>query len=230
MPSPSSTQPTTPAQTLGAPPGGLAAAPAGQAKVLSAQYGVTDLGAVTPTLLPGATLTPFHSNATTAPAHWVKPAIPELWIQLAASTQTGGVYSLTSMLFPSPGNAAAPLSYTSHDESYYILDGKATFLLGDHPEPVGKGAFVFVPRGTVFGLRVDGKEGEKMRALVWHTPGGIIEGCLTLMGGVAAGEGEGEREKVPQDLRGPQVDPMVFMGRAKEMGIRILAVGDPLKV
>jgi mannose-6-phosphate isomerase-like protein (cupin superfamily) len=160
----------------------------------------------------------------------VKPAIPELWIQLAASTQTGGVYSLTSMLFPAPGNAAAPLSYTSHDESYYILDGKATFLLGDHPEPVGKGAFVFVPRGTVFGLRVDGKEGEKMRALVWHTPGGIIEGCLTLMGGVAAGEGEEEREKVPQGLRGPQVDPMVFMGRAKEMGIRILAVGDPLKV
>ena len=224
-----------PAQTSGPPPSDLRPCPSQQFQTLCSQYGLIITGGM-PTVdpsgsestppptkaTPAATLFPCLTNNQTAPAYWVRPVIPELWTMLASAQHTNSTYTLTDMLIPQKGNAASPLSYASHDETYYILFGTATFLLGYRVEQVGSGDFVFIPRGTVFALRVDS---ENTRALVWHTPSGIIEGCRPLMGGRPAED----RTEPPADLEGPDVDPGVFMARAKELGIRILAVTDPLK-
>jgi mannose-6-phosphate isomerase-like protein (cupin superfamily) len=223
-----------PALMPGPPPSDLPLASSHQIKTLYAQYGLKDIGSV-PTIdeskkqpsrqltevTPAEAPSPFLTNRQTAPAYWVMPVIPELWVVLASGEQTNNAYTLTEMLF-TKGNAAAPMEYGSTDETYYVLDGKATFLLGDHVEEAGKGDFVFIPRGTIFGLRVDSAQ---MRALLWHTPSGIIEGALPLLGGKLAKD----RTSPPADLERPSVDPEVFMAHARALQIRILAVSDPLK-
>ena len=115
------------------------------------------------------------------------------------------------------------MSYDNHDETCYILQGDATFLLGDLEEKVKTGDFVFVPRGTVFALWIDSKDG--MRSLIWHNPSGIIESSLPLLGGKEAID----RTKPPDNIERPKLDMDVFMGLARATAIRILAVPDPLK-
>jgi mannose-6-phosphate isomerase-like protein (cupin superfamily) len=70
------------------------------------------------------------------------------------------------------GNVAGPMRYDNIDEIYYVLDGRITLLLDHRIEEVWKGDFAFIPRNSVFVVRVDS---ETARALIWHTPSGIIE-------------------------------------------------------
>ena len=88
------------------------------------------------------------------------------------------------------------------------------------------GHFVFIPRGTVFALRVDS---ETMRTLIWHTPGGLIESCVPMLGGAAVPEGE-EREQLPEGLKPPGGDMEMFAAKSRALGIKFCAVADPLKV
>ena len=214
-----------PAIKAGPPPPELPGIPPQRIKTLSAQYGLQWVGGTETKPAKGSTQVPFHSSNETAPAYWVQPVIPELWIQLATGQQTNNAYSFTESLF-SQGNAAAPLSYGSRDELYYILDGTATFLLGDHTMEAAQDDFVFIPRGTVFGLRIDS---ESWRAVGWHTPSGIIEGTLPLMltGGLEAGKHRSLPP--PERLSRPQVDPTTFVAQARALDINLLAVEDPLK-
>lgn len=171
-----------------------------------------------------ATPKAYVIDPANAPSFWVQPGIPELWTILASGPQTGGVYTLTDMSF-TKGNAARPMKYASHDETYYVLAGQATLLLNERVEKVSKGDFVFIPRGTVFAVRSD-SEDEMFRVLMIHTPSGIIEGSLGMLPCVEAED----RSKPPPDLgsKRPEIDPVVAMARLRGLGIDILAVADPL--
>ena len=225
---------STPAETEGAPPSDLPNVPAQHLQTLYAQYGCRVTGTnsdpgdaskahhLDPTF---ATPSPTLTNASTVPAYWVCPAIPELWAILVSTSHTTGSYTLTSSMF-TRGNACAPISYDTRDETYFILSGQCTFLLGGTVQSVSAGHFVFIPRGTVFALRVDS---ETMRTLMWHTPGGLIEACAPMLGGLAAPEGN-RREEMPADLKPPLGDVELFVAKSMTMGIRFCAVADPLKV
>ena len=223
-----------PALEPGPPPADLSLASTHQTSMLYSQYGFhntesASLEGIRDTLpssktvksAPASAIVPFHANGQSAPAYWVIPAIPELWIQLASGDQTGDSYTLTEMLL-TKGNAAAPMKYGNRDETYYILEGQATFFLGDRIEEAGTGDFVFIPRETVFGLRIDS---DKVRALIWHTPSGIIEGALPFLGGVPAEN----RTSPPTDLERPSMDLQKFMEHARSLQIHVLAIPDPLK-
>jgi hypothetical protein len=183
-----------------------------QFQILSAQYGLTKVNSIPDFgkgnekpfwegigAIPGSTLCPFQASSDTAPAYWVKPAIPELWTILASGAQTAIAYTLTGMLLTKE-NAAGPMRYDNIDEIYYVLDGSITRLLDHRIEEVWNGDFAFIPRNTLFAVRVDS---ETARALIWHTPSGIIEGALSMVGAVPAED----RTKRPANLERPPMDP-----------------------
>ena len=94
---------------------------------------------------------PFTSLREDAPAFW---SADILWLLHASAEQTNGLFSLLEELCPQ-GSGAPPHVHEWSDESFYLLDGAITFLLGERTASVAAGGFVFVPRGTVHGFRVD---------------------------------------------------------------------------
>lgn len=141
-----------------------------------------------------------------------------LWTVLASGEQTGGSYCMIEQLLPQ-GPAAPPHLFADRDEVFYILDGEATFLLGDRVEKASKGALVFIPRGTVHGFRVDSPT---MSVLNLHTPAGF-ERLLPVTGQPAT-----ERSLPPKDIKAKDVDQQVLSMIMGEIGMRRLAVADPL--
>ena len=66
----------------------------------------------------------------------------------ATGAQTGGAFSLVEQV-GAPGTGAPPHIHHDEDEFFYILEGEATFMLGDKTIEVKEGSFVFLPRGIV---------------------------------------------------------------------------------
>ena len=95
--------------------------------------------------------TPFIHNIDNGPAYWW---LDILWIVLATGDDTGGRYSLIYELLPR-GSGPGPHKHTWSDETYYMLDGEVTFLVGDDIHTARKGDFVVVPRDTRHAFRVD---------------------------------------------------------------------------
>lgn len=165
---------------------------------------------------PGAIVLPFGAHASTAPSYW---QMGGLWSVLASGEQTGGSYSLLEQLFPK-GPAAPPHLHEGMDEVFYILDGEASFLLGDRIEHAGKGAMVFIPRGTVHAFRVDSPTA---RVLNLYTPAGF-ERTLVLLA-----QSTDKRELPPSDLAPKQVPPDAQKALFGDIGMRAVAVADPLR-
>jgi mannose-6-phosphate isomerase-like protein (cupin superfamily) len=91
--------------------------------------------------------------------------------------QTQAAYVVLSGIFP-PGEPGPPPHLHPHtDEAFFLSEGEATFLLGDHEVEVSAGALVFVPRGTVH--------------TVWNSGDTPIRGLILIS------PGEAEHEFVP---------------------------------
>ncbi len=99
-----------------------------------------------------------------------------LWIVLAEAKDTGGRFSMMEELLPK-GSGPGPHKHTWSDESYYMLDGEITFLVGDEVKTARKGDFVVVPRNTRHAFRVDS---ETARFLNGYTPASL-EACVVEM-------------------------------------------------
>ncbi|HZB06006.1 MAG TPA: cupin domain-containing protein [Thermoleophilaceae bacterium] len=83
--------------------------------------------------------------------------------------QTGAAYVVLSGIFP-PGEPGPPPHVHPHtDEAFYLAEGEATFLLGDHEVEVSAGALVFVPRGAVHTVWNSGDT--PIRGLILISPG-----------------------------------------------------------
>jgi quercetin dioxygenase-like cupin family protein len=81
-------------------------------------------------------------NVDTAPAYWL---VDVLWIVLADGNDTGGRFSLMEQLLPK-GSGPGPHKHTWSDETFYMLHGEITLLVGDEVRTARKGDFVMVPR------------------------------------------------------------------------------------
>lgn len=84
-------------------------------------------------------------------AYWYRDI---LWIMLATEEDTAGQYSLMEQLCPQ-GSGAATHLHEWQDESFYILEGEATFTVGEQTIQVSAGSFVNVPRQTPHSFHVD---------------------------------------------------------------------------
>lgn len=91
---------------------------------------------------------------------------------LAKSANTGGAYSLFQTMTP-PGAGTPPHLQHLEEETFYVLEGEYTFLVGDQQRVLGPGEMAFVPRETVHAYTNTGSQPARM--LIMTTPGGIHE-------------------------------------------------------
>jgi quercetin dioxygenase-like cupin family protein len=90
----------------------------------------------------------------------------------AAATDTGDAYSLFETETP-PGGGCPPHEQRYDDETFYVLEGRYAFLIGDERVELEPGGYAFVPRGTVHAFTNVGSVPARMLLLI--TPGGIQE-------------------------------------------------------
>ena len=70
-----------------------------------------------------------------------------------------------------PGRVLEPHSHPDEDDSFYILEGELTFMLGGEDVKAPAGTFVLVPPGVEHGFRND--TAEPVRILNIHAPAGF---------------------------------------------------------
>ena len=127
--------------------------------------------AITPnTLPPMPGSQPFIHNKNSARAYWW---LDTLWIVLADSNDTGGRFSLMEEV-ASKGSGPGPHKHTWSDETFYVLDGDITVLIGDEIKTARTGDFLMVPRNKRHAFRV---ASETARFLNSYTPASL-EACL----------------------------------------------------
>jgi quercetin dioxygenase-like cupin family protein len=114
--------------------------------------------------MPGSEL--FLRNIDSAPAYWW---LDDLWIVLAEAKDTGGRFSMMYELLPKD-SGPGPHKHTWSDETFYILDGEITLLIGDEIKTARTGDFLMVPRNTRHAFRV---ASETARFLNSYTPASL---------------------------------------------------------
>ncbi len=114
----------------------------------------------------------FIHNKDSAPAYWW---LDDLWIVLADAKDTGGRFSMMYEFLPK-GSGPGPHKHTWSDETFYMLDGEITFLIGDEIKTARTGDFLMVPRNTRHAFRV---VTETARFLNGYTPASL-EMCVWL--------------------------------------------------
>jgi len=88
----------------------------------------------------------------------------------ATSEQTAGVFNLFDVSCPSGYSTPLHIHYTE-DVAVYVLDGTLTLFLGNEKKDAVAGSFLFQPRGTPHGFRVEG--GTLARILYMTIPAGF---------------------------------------------------------
>ena len=109
----------------------------------------------------------MHHPAGTG-ATYVGPG--DLYRFLVTGDEAGGTYFAMEALVP-PGGGPPPHIHRREDETFYVVEGECSILLGEHWITAGVGDFVNVPRGTVH--RFQNRGTEAMRMIVTFTPAGI---------------------------------------------------------
>ncbi len=115
------------------------------------------------------------------------------WLK-ATGEQTGGAYTLIEQVAP-PGVSSPWHLHHAEDESFYIIEGTLTFLIGEERITAGPGAYVFGPRGIPHGFRVDGDS--PARYVIMTTPAGFEEFVVALS---EPAMGPGFPPDVPPDM------------------------------
>lgn len=111
-------------------------------------------------------LQPYIVRAEEGEARWW---FDGLAVFKATAESTGGLLSIVEVTEP-PGAATPPHVHYREDESFWVLDGSATFYVGDQTIEAGAGDFVFGPRDIPHRYAV-GDEGCRMLFIV--NPGGF---------------------------------------------------------
>lgn len=87
---------------------------------------------------------------------------------VAGAESNGGCFIIEGMA--PPGGGPPPHVHHFEDESFYILEGTATFRADGRTIHAKPGDFIHIPRGTVHSLRNDGAA--PARALIVISPAG----------------------------------------------------------
>ena len=75
---------------------------------------------------------------------------------LVTGAESGGACFIIEGMVP-PGGGPPPYVHYFEDESFYILEGTATFQAGEKTIHGKPGDFIHIPRGTLHSLRNDGE-------------------------------------------------------------------------
>lgn len=103
----------------------------------------------------------------TGPAFW---GPGDRYRFLVTGEQSGGAYFAMEAFVP-PGGGPPPHIHTREDETFYIIEGRCTFRLGERTVVASAGDFVSVPRGLVHNFVNDHRD--ISRLILTFTPAGI---------------------------------------------------------
>ena len=109
----------------------------------------------------------FHLPADTGRAYW---GPGDRYTFLVTGEQSGGVYFVMEALVP-PGGGPPPHIHRNEDETFYVVEGRCRFLLGDRTIHAAVGDYINVPRGTVHCFHNDGTG--TARLILTFTPAGL---------------------------------------------------------
>lgn len=113
-------------------------------------------------------ISPLLAARDDAPRFWLPGGYDR--IRLSAR-QTGGVLGVTES--EETNQDATPMHiHEREDETFYILEGTYTFVIGDETIRAEAGSLVFAPRGVTHAYRIESPRG---RYLCVITPGGWEE-------------------------------------------------------
>lgn len=90
---------------------------------------------------------------------------------LISPDQTGGSMALVDMTLPKGVEPPAHI-HTREDETFYLLEGEMTFLIGDTVKKAAVGDAVFAPRQVAHHFTI---ESESVRFLTLITPGQFLD-------------------------------------------------------
>jgi quercetin dioxygenase-like cupin family protein len=79
----------------------------------------------------------------------------------ASGAESGGAFSLIEVHYP-PGFSPPPHTHHDEDESFYVLEGEATFVCGERTWLARPGAFVVLPRAVRHGFTIGDRAPAKM--------------------------------------------------------------------
>ncbi len=113
------------------------------------------------------TRAPLHRPAGTG-ATYLGPG--DLYRFLITGAETDGAYFAMEAIVP-PGGGPPPHIHRHEDETFYVVEGKCSFLLDQEWITAGAGDFVNVPRGAVH--RFHNRGTQAVRMIVTFTPAGI---------------------------------------------------------
>jgi mannose-6-phosphate isomerase-like protein (cupin superfamily) len=85
--------------------------------------------------------------------------------------QTDGQLGLVEQVVPGGYPGPAMHVHPDFDETFYVIEGRLGFRVGDHAYEAGAGTVAFIPRGTPHTFANPGPE--SARSLVLVTPGGF---------------------------------------------------------
>ena len=146
-------------------------------------------------------LAPVATRTGEGEARWWLGALAEIKV---TAEQTGGLLSIVEMT--EPPNEEAPLHvHHREEESFWILEGDATFQVGDETIEAHAGDFVFGPRGIPHRYTV-GPDGCRMLFIM--TPGGFEEFVI------ATSEPAGSRTLPPPSAGEPDLARIAAIAKA----------------
>lgn len=117
-----------------------------------------------------------NQNLNQHPAKYVPAGTgPKYWgpgdsvrFLLTGQESRGSCFIVEGMV--APGGGPPPHVHHHEDETFYMLEGEATFTAGDQTIRAKAGDFIHIPRGTVHSLRGEGTR--PGRALIIISPAG----------------------------------------------------------
>lgn len=92
-----------------------------------------------------------------------------LFTFLATGEDTHGQFALMEVV-ARKGNAPPPHTHHYEDETFYVLEGEATFSVGGRKIKATPGTMVFLPRDVMHSFVI---ESDQMRVLVLVAPAGL---------------------------------------------------------
>ncbi|MDN7242714.1 quercetin 2,3-dioxygenase [Planococcus sp. N028] len=100
-------------------------------------------------------------------AYWFLGSLLEM---KATAEDTGGAFGMVELTHP-PGFAAPMHTNRNEEEIFYVLEGEATFTVGEKTIMAKQGSFVYTPRGIPHMYKFEGDGPAKI--LVMVTPAGF---------------------------------------------------------
>lgn len=139
--------------------------------------------------------------------YWFLGTVMEVKV---SGEETGGAFSVLEEIDP-PGFEAPLHIHHREDEYFYVLEGEATFTIGDETVRATPGMFVFAPRDLAHTYKVEGTEPAKLLSIL--APAGLEK--LFIECSVPA-----DRYELPSDDVEMDVDKL--FGLAADYGVEVL--------